>query len=520
MKKTISFIAWLLLAIVLKSQNTFFTLELTNTAIASGVIQLNNGNYFYCDHGYGYGVRDSLGHLAWAKQNGSALLYFDAQAARQCSDGNIIMGGIINNTNLFISAGTLVKTDTLGNLIWVKRTGYETTGSYTFSGIEETADSGFVIAGGYSSVNTGSNRRSALAMRTDKNGNLAWSKVIVPDTNTHFYTSAVSVKVAPNGDFVFGGFCDYAIMLCRIDPSGNLLWIKTYDLFEMGESVYIDIASDGGIIACTNSDFNSDNNAQAVLLKTDSAGNMQWCNVYGSNGQTDVKCVRTTHDGGFAFLGRENTFPYPGSAIVKTDINGAIEWTAKYDSLLVWDVHKWSKQEFSQTADGGYVFCAGVYYSSGNPMDICFVKTDPNGAAACIGHPFSLTSSPYTPVVVTGGYLVSGETLSAGSIQITNMAGNDSLACSGSFAPNPKSVDEMDKAFSFGLFPALTSSAIRVNLPAESRFEIFSTDGRLLFSKILPAGETFIDLSGFSSGMYIAAASGAAGSGSRKFIRE
>jgi len=67
---------------------------------------------------------------------------------------------------------------------------------------------------------------------------------------------------------------------------------------------------------------------EALLIKTDSAGNMLWYNVYGSDGYEQVNKVVQTTDGGY-MLGGRTVNSYSSSYdwyLVKTDSAGNEEW--------------------------------------------------------------------------------------------------------------------------------------------------------------------------------------------------
>ncbi len=84
-----------------------------------------------------------------------------------------------------------------------------------------------------------------------------------------------------------------------------------------------------------------------------------------------------TEDGGFALLGRTNTFGNDSTAwLLKTDSNGTLEWNRTYFESEI-DVGRCA---LIQTTDGGYAF---VGYTTSSWMysgwDISLVKTDTTG---------------------------------------------------------------------------------------------------------------------------------------------
>lgn len=508
----------------LNAQQTFYTLlPDPATPIAACVNQTPEGNYFCSSHGFHYYLLDSTGNIIWSKRNLVPTRYTDGQFNTITKDHGYIISGLVfdlSNMN-YPTAGSICKLDSNGNVQWFSQTGTVSDfTSYTFSGIEQTVDSGYVIAGGYSNMYVSSFRRGGLALKTDKFGNIVWSKVIVPDTNVHYQTQCLSVKIAPNGDYIFAGLSDGAALLSRIDPNGNVLWIKTFFTDLAGTTVYTDICSDGGIILCGSLDLDNDGSAQTCLLKTDSTGNLQWCKLYGSDGQTFVKCVRATTDGGLAFLGLENSMPYTGTMLAKTDVNGNMQWATKFDTVFIWDMNKWSKCHFDQCADQGYVFGGGFFDISSNRTIPCIIKTDPNGEVNCISHPVTISTTNYTPAVSTIGYSITGENLFTASYLIQPAQLYDSLICSETFVVHPEGMPETENSGSFSLYPNPANDFVLIETDFPGKLEIYNANGQLVATEMMTSGTHQLNISRFSQGMYCVVIDTGKMRFSRRFIRE
>ncbi len=94
-------------------------------------------------------------------------------------------------------------------------------------------------------------------------------------------------------------------------------------------------------------------NDGVLLLKTDKNGNEKWCKSLGEASDAWGRCVVQTEDSGYIVTGN---LTEESLYVVKTDINGNIEWNLTYDGGFGYDV--------IQTNDGGYIVLGSL---SGNP---------------------------------------------------------------------------------------------------------------------------------------------------------
>lgn len=74
---------------------------------------------------------------------------------------------IIKNSNVKDYEACLLKTDELGNMLWLKEFGNEDT-DFAYS-VQQTTDEGFIFCGGLSKQDSD---RDVLLVKTDNNGNV------------------------------------------------------------------------------------------------------------------------------------------------------------------------------------------------------------------------------------------------------------------------------------------------------------------------------------------------------------
>ena len=214
----------------------------------------------------------------------------------------------------------LVKTDSAGNMLWNK-----TYGGVSGDSVVQTFDGGFAIAG--MTLPLGGNGNDVYLVKTDSAGNMLWNKTYGGTGTDQGY----SVVQTLDGGFAIAGYTvplsgnNGGVYLVKTDSAGNMLWNKTYGGGQ-GRSVVQTL--DGGFAITGNSD------GGPYLVKTDSAGNMLWNKTYGGTEPGGGFSVLQTLDGGFAIAGTYfSGLPHAsyGEYLVKTDSAGNMQWNKTYE---------------------------------------------------------------------------------------------------------------------------------------------------------------------------------------------
>lgn len=237
-----------------------------------------------------------------------------------------------------------------------------------------TDDGGFLIAGTTYSFGVGS--ADFWLIKLYENGTVEWNTTYggaeadtatsVVQTNDNGYALAGTTSSFGDGDRNF--------WLVKVDSSGVMQWNQTYGSTESELDSLIQTNDNGYAIVGTT----TDNSTEYIwMVKTDSVGNLQWDQTYGGEtGQSDVRSVIQTSDGGYMFAGATNVYSKNvayDAWLVKTDSLGNIQWNQTYDLSEGFDF----ANDLVQNSDGGYTF-AGI---TGGFMlrDIWVVNTDSNG---------------------------------------------------------------------------------------------------------------------------------------------
>jgi hypothetical protein len=348
-------------------------------------------------------------------------------ALRLTPDGGCIIGGVTNSS--FTPAGNghdqyLVKTDSLGTVVWAK--------SYGTPAIEVVNDvyccsGGGYIFGGYSSVSGGGNPLDGnYVVRVNQDGDTLWSRIFnFREKGGDCY----ALLEADDGNYIIANYTPaglpdgFLASLIKLDQNGDTIWVKSYD-GPGDEWIYgIDKTGDGGYILSGYTTTNSAGGEDFLLLKTDSAGDMEWAKAYGGPQNEDAygHSVVHTFDGGFVVAGETKSYGAGNSDVllIKTNSSGTVQWSKTYGGIADDIGHA-----VVQTSDSGYVIAgwtkswgAGVFSAKDN---VYLIRTDPGGDTLwtrVFGGTGSGTMGDmgYDVKETLDGYLVCGRTASFGS---------------------------------------------------------------------------------------------------------
>jgi hypothetical protein len=227
----------------------------------------------------------------------------------------------------------------------------------------------------------------------------------------------------------------------------------------------LDVTSDNGFIISGSSFGNGTGGTDAMLIKTDSAGVMQWSKIYGGTGNELAIYVKAIPGGGYVFSGETFSADPSGDAfIARADANGNLLWwknygapgydiaydikplpngnfivsglveniTTSYDAfIMLADANGdsiWTRTfaapgiehavKVIPTSDNGFLFCGKMFTYASVPgwSDNWLVKTDANGDTlwtTIIGGP--VWEEAMDVIESNGGYVFCGGESSFGS---------------------------------------------------------------------------------------------------------
>ena len=291
-------------------------------------------------------------------------------SVQQTTDGGYIVGGYSDS---FSSSDDiyLIKTDSNGDTLWTRVLGSPTTTEQAGS-IQQTADGGFIMVGGYLNGGYG----DVYLLKTNSSGNIQWTKIYV---NPNKSEGGASVKQTADGGYIIAGGSENNggdVYVIKTNSNGDSTWTKNYGGTNVETGTSIQQTNDGGYIVSGYTKSFGAGLEDIYLVKTNSNGDTLWTKTYGGTANDAGYSVQQTFDGGYIIAGVTYSFDtVPDAYLIKTNPNGDTTWTK-----IIYNINSAGAKAFSvwQTTDGGYAF-AGQHGYNGQWANMYLVKTNSNG---------------------------------------------------------------------------------------------------------------------------------------------
>jgi len=233
------------------------------------IIQTYDGGYIVTgksrDLGFGNDLFlfkvDNNGDSLWCK---SYFAETEGYSLYETNDNGIVVTGC--NTDLNWSF--ILKTDSYGDTIWSKIINNQN--FVAGLSIEESLDSGFILAGTKRNLSTFT--RDLFYLKTNNLGDTIWVKSFENNSVMH------SINQTTDGGFILVGAKEWdpntsvpsKLWLIKTNNIGDTLWTQTFNNHTLGTTVCQ--TTDGGYIISGMNNINGSKNAS--LIKTDGNGNI------------------------------------------------------------------------------------------------------------------------------------------------------------------------------------------------------------------------------------------------------
>lgn len=147
-----------------------------------------------------------------------------------------------------------------------------------------------------------------MLIRTDSLGNHVWVKTFGgpnPDFGKYVRQVSGGGYVILGETFLSGNF---DLFLARTDTGGNILWAKTFGGSNNEYASSVQQTGGGGFVVVSNTQSFGAGQTDVLLIKTDGNGNLQWAKTYGGTLDDSARAIVQTSDGGYIITGTTNSF--------------------------------------------------------------------------------------------------------------------------------------------------------------------------------------------------------------------
>jgi hypothetical protein len=252
-----------------------------------------------------------------------------------CFNNDLIFGGGLYKSGSSGSKFLLIRTDTAGIIKWYKTYSVTQSGINDGYSVIQTSDHGFAIGGFWYIPGDQSATGDPIIIKTDSLGNLEWIKnlggPIVDNRAMLCRANEVNILMGTTiADSLTGGNSTFSrINVVKMDNEGNILWNKKY-----GESSFSNFLSnirclEDSSIICTGSVWTDVPGRVGWVMKLNSEGDSLWYRQYyllnGGSSLNYLRDIVQVSDNGYVACG------YISPISPDTGIQSA--WVIKLDSV-------------------------------------------------------------------------------------------------------------------------------------------------------------------------------------------
>ena len=414
----------------------------------------------------------------------------NARSVRELPDGTIYVAGYSDaGTNGSVDF-TLTKLNKYGTPLWTHYYGDSLMNNCLY--MTTTADSNFVLIGETETDSTG---LDILLYKIDTTGKVMIKKQFSIKGNQ----SGKHILTYSDGGFVISGFNTDSsgtnnFYVIKTDSAGVIQWSTSLGSMDNDYVQMSKETPEGDILIVGDRKKPATQDYDLGLYKLSSSGNLIWEHTYGDTLNNGSQGVLITSKNKYLIYGESEIFkssPFDFT-LELVDTNGTSIWKKAFGGTI-------SDAIFSatETTDGGFI-CTG-YSSSYSPgLDLVVLKTDSSGNLLWV-HPYGSNGIDIGYDIIPsiyGGFLIAGTTSPEdGDFYLLH------LDTGGLISTIPEYTSSQ-----IIIYPNPSTGIVYMQMPDnsfENQIEIFDLCGKLVIKKSSHSPTIRIDLTNHANGLYL-----------------
>ena len=261
---------------------------------------------------------DANGDTLWTKEMGGAGSD-KVEGLIETSDGHYVMSVFVSPLGTSYHDIGLIKMTFQGEIVWEKM--YPIAGDDRCFSVIQMPDGGYIIAG--------HSAQNGLIIRTDADGNKTWHSILENNSNDTFR----DIIATADGGFACIGVQNDHFFLAKYKTDNTLEWSRKLGSSPCIGSSIVQLDDGGYFIAGFTGNWFTPN-YDALVIRTDSQGNMVRQNTFGGDKRDATFFAERTPDGHVVLAGWTNSFSSNGLYdvyLLKIDIDCNLLWERQFD---------------------------------------------------------------------------------------------------------------------------------------------------------------------------------------------
>lgn len=450
-----------------------------------GISDRSNGEY-YMATGYSKRTEEGFDMIIQRIDASGSILWEQFFGGSNDDFGYQIIDG--HNQNTFLSVGSMspnsgtngpdvmaVYGANNGDVLYTRT--YGGTGWDQAYDVALAENESYVIVGRTTSEGAGDG--DAFCMRINKFGDLLWSRAYGGTKNEDAQQIA---KMDDGGYMIVGhtetygaGNADMYVM--KISDEGFLEWTKTFGSNRWEYANAIQATNDGNFLIAGQTNSFGFTDGEMLLLKIDPVGDLIWVKTYGGSNVDYCHDIYEKEDGDILLVGQTSSFGNGGSdaIVIHTNSDGDIIWASTYGGAA--DEYG---NAIVQTNNENKYAVVGNTWSFGNQSRGYIFETDEMGTSGCFESNVTLATSSPSLMTGQGGIMSLGIEGSDLDVEFSARQGIDNYACKTTSVQDYAAIN-----FHIKPHPIVDRSIVELEADMFHSFQLFDGMGNRIQTEII-----------------------------------